>query len=69
MVKFFILKIIKFYQLFISPKLGRTCRFFPSCSEYFCLAIEKHGVVKGLYLGIKRITRCHPWNQGGIDMP
>jgi len=64
-----ILKTIKLYQVLISPVLGHHCRFSPSCSEYCCLAIEKHGIWKGLWRGIKRILRCHPWNQEGVDLP
>ncbi|MCK4355247.1 membrane protein insertion efficiency factor YidD [Candidatus Parcubacteria bacterium] len=63
------IKIIKFYQIFISPYLGHHCRFHPSCSEYCCLAIKKYGTIKGLFLGIKRILRCNPWNPGGVDQP
>ena len=69
MMKDLFLKTIKFYQGFISPRLGNHCRFYPSCSEYCYLAVQKYGILKGLFLGIKRISRCHPWNRGGIDMP
>ncbi|MPQ76683.1 membrane protein insertion efficiency factor YidD [Hydrogenovibrio sp. JE_KL2] len=58
---------IKFYQWFISPLLGPRCRFYPSCSHYTIEAIEKHGVFCGLWLGVKRVSRCHPGNEGGID--
>ncbi|MCP5267608.1 MAG: membrane protein insertion efficiency factor YidD [Zoogloeaceae bacterium] len=66
MKRVFIL-LIRFYQLAISPLLGRRCRFFPSCSEYTTEAIQKHGAWKGLRLGVKRISRCHPWHPGGYD--
>ena len=69
MVKFLILKFIKLYQVFISPFLGDACRFYPSCSEYCRLSIEKYGVVKGVWFGIKRVGRCHPWGEGGVDLP
>lgn len=69
MIKKTLLKMIKFYRRFISPSLGDHCRFYPSCSRYCYLAIKKHGVAKGIFLGTKRILRCHPWNQGGIDLP
>ncbi|MFC5302071.1 membrane protein insertion efficiency factor YidD [Azospira restricta] len=62
-----LLLLIRFYQLAISPLLGRRCRFFPSCSEYTAEAIQKHGVWKGARLGAKRIARCHPWHPGGYD--
>lgn len=62
-----ILKIIKFYQIFISPNFGNVCRFYPSCSEYSCRAIKKYGLLRGSWLGLKRLTKCHPWHPGGID--
>ena len=64
-----ILKTIKLYQVLISPILGHHCRFYPSCSQYCYLAIEKYGIIKGMWLGMRRITRCHPWNKGGEDLP
>ncbi|MDA7833879.1 membrane protein insertion efficiency factor YidD, partial [Pseudomonadales bacterium] len=59
---------IKLYQFSISALLGQRCRFYPSCSHYTIEAIETHGVAKGLYLATKRITKCHPFHPGGIDM-
>ena len=59
--------LIKFYQKAISPFLGRRCRFYPTCSEYTKQAIEKYGLFKGVYLGIKRILKCHPFHEGGYD--
>ncbi|MDP2864396.1 MAG: membrane protein insertion efficiency factor YidD [bacterium] len=64
-----ILKIIKFYQIFISPNFGKNCRFYPSCSEYTCQAIERYGALIGSWKGIKRILKCYPWNPGGVDLP
>ena len=64
--KIFILP-IRFYQYAISPLLGPTCRFTPSCSHYMVQAIEEWGVLKGLWLGTKRITKCHPWGPHGHD--
>jgi putative membrane protein insertion efficiency factor len=61
------LAVIALYQYALSPMLGRHCRFAPSCSEYTREAIAKHGVLKGVYLGMKRILRCHPWHPGGYD--
>lgn len=58
---------ILFYQKFISPLLPTSCRFYPTCSEYSREAIEKHGLVRGCWLGIKRILRCHPFYPGGYD--
>ena len=59
--------IIKLYQIVLSPILGPTCRFHPSCSHYAIGAITEHGIVKGCWLSIKRILRCHPLNDGGYD--
>lgn len=68
-IKKFFLKTIYFYRKKISPLLPNVCRFYPSCSEYWILAINKHGLLKGAVLGIKRISKCHPFNPGGIDLP
>lgn len=59
--------LIRFYQRYISPLTGPTCRFQPTCSHYTYEAIEKYGFVKGMWLGIKRILRCHPFHPGGYD--
>lgn len=64
--KLFILP-IKFYQIAISPILGPTCRFDPTCSAYMVQSIQEWGVIKGIYLGLKRIGRCHPWGKYGHD--
>jgi len=69
MLKKILLKLIIFYQKFISIFLRKNCRFYPTCSHYCYQAIEKYGVIKGVLLGIKRILKCHPWHQGGIDLP
>jgi len=69
MIKKILLKIIKLYQTGVSPVFGHWCRFYPSCSKYCYFAIEKYGVKRGLWMGIKRICRCHPWNEGGVDEP
>jgi len=58
---------IQAYQLILSPFLGNHCRFYPSCSHYTQTAIERFGVWQGLWLGIRRISRCHPWSEGGVD--
>jgi putative membrane protein insertion efficiency factor len=64
--KIFILP-IRFYQAAISPLLGANCRFKPTCSHYMVGAIEEWGVFKGIYLGTKRILKCHPWGPHGYD--
>jgi putative membrane protein insertion efficiency factor len=65
--KRFLLMLIRGYQRFISPWLPKSCRFMPTCSTYCYQAIEKYGVFKGLYLGIRRILKCHPFHEGGYD--
>ena len=55
------------YQRAVSPWLGPRCRFHPSCSAYACEAIERHGVGRGLWLGLRRLARCHPFHPGGFD--
>lgn len=62
-----LLMLVKAYQYFVSPLFAPSCRFTPTCSEYACQALTKHGPLKGLWLAIKRIARCHPWNEGGYD--
>jgi putative membrane protein insertion efficiency factor len=62
-----LLWLIRLYQNTISKALPPSCRFTPSCSEYTYEAIEKHGILKGGWLGVKRISRCHPLNPGGYD--
>jgi uncharacterized protein len=59
--------LIKIYQWVISPWLGPKCRYTPTCSHYAEQAFKKHGVVKGMWLAIKRISRCHPWGGSGYD--
>lgn len=58
---------IRFYQMAISPLMPPSCRFTPTCSEYARQALIKHGPVKGLYLAVRRILRCHPWGGSGYD--
>jgi putative membrane protein insertion efficiency factor len=59
--------LIRTYKLVISPLLPSACRFHPTCSEYMKDAIEKHGVWKGVGMGLRRLSRCHPFHQGGFD--
>lgn len=67
MIKKLCLYLILFYKRFISPFLPRACRYYPSCSTYTYEAIEKYGVIKGCYLGGKRILKCNPFFDGGYD--
>jgi len=55
------------YRYALSPMLGRSCRFHPSCSEYAQEALERHGALRGLWLALRRLGRCHPWHPGGYD--
>jgi putative membrane protein insertion efficiency factor len=61
------LGMIRLYQVTLSPMLGQVCRFEPSCSRYTYGAIEKYGVIRGVWLGFRRILRCNPFNPGGYD--
>ena len=62
-----IINLINIYKYLISPLLGNNCRFLPTCSEYTKDSIIKFGLVYGVWLGLKRIVRCHPWGKGGYD--
>jgi len=62
-----LIKIIRFYQKFVSPFLPKTCRFYPTCSHYSIEALEKKGLIKGILLSIWRIIRCNPFSKGGYD--
>lgn len=64
-----LLWLIRGYQLLLSPLLGRTCRFEPSCSHYTAACVERFGAGRGLWLGARRIARCHPFHPGGYDPP
>ena len=61
--------LVRLYQIFLSPIFGRSCRFQPTCSNYFIQAVRKYGAVSGSLRGAWRICRCHPWNAGGYDPP
>jgi putative membrane protein insertion efficiency factor len=69
MIKKILILLVRFYQLTISPLLGQTCRFYPTCSQYAIEALKKHGALKGTWLAIKRVCKCHPWHPGGKDEP
>lgn len=59
--------LIVFYQRFISPMRPPTCRYYPSCSQYALTAIQRFGPVRGTWLAVRRLLRCHPWSPGGVD--
>ncbi len=67
MMKKMFIKLIEFYQRNISPLKKPCCRFYPTCSEYALQAVKKYGAAKGVYLGTKRLLRCHPFSKGGYD--
>ena len=62
-----LIALIRLYQLLISPGLPASCRFAPSCSQYTLDAVRRYGALKGTWLGVRRLVRCHPWHPGGYD--
>ena len=66
-MKYILLKLVRFYQVAISPLKPPSCRFYPTCSQYGLEAIERFGPIKGTWLTIKRISKCHPLHAGGFD--
>ncbi len=66
-MKYIALFLIKIYQLLISPIIGSNCRYQPTCSHYAAEAVDRFGIIRGGWMAIKRISRCHPWHEGGYD--
>lgn len=66
-MRLILIALVRVYQLFLSPWLGNQCRFSPTCSHYAIEALRTHGALRGGWLGLKRIGRCHPWCAGGHD--
>lgn len=66
-MKWLLIGLVRGYQLVISPYLGPTCRYYPSCSAYAVEALRVHGAAKGSWLAARRLLRCHPWSPGGVD--
>lgn len=62
-----VMTILRGYKRFVSPWLPPACRFEPTCSEYMLEAVRRHGAARGTWLGVRRLTRCHPWHPGGFD--
>ena len=60
--------VMRMYQLILSPMLGQNCRFYPSCSSYAIEALRVHGAARGSLLSLRRVCKCHPWNDGGVDL-
>lgn len=69
MTRAVLLALIRGYRLFISPLLGPACRFEPSCSAYGLACVERFGAARGVWLAARRISRCHPFHPGGLDLP
>ena len=59
--------VLRLYKVAVSPFLPAACRYYPSCSEYMRQAVEKYGVARGVWMGIRRLARCHPFHAGGLD--
>lgn len=66
-MKFLIIAVIRLYQNLISPLFPPSCRFYPTCSHYALEAVSRHGVIRGGWLALKRIGKCHPFHEGGVD--
>ena len=66
-MKQMLLWLIAGYRLLLSPFLGASCRFYPSCSAYALEAIDTHGALRGTWLSLRRLSKCHPWHPGGVD--
>ncbi|MBM9463856.1 membrane protein insertion efficiency factor YidD [Aeromicrobium sp. YIM 150415] len=67
-MKWLLVVLLRGYRAVISPLYGQTCRFYPSCSAYALEAVERHGAIRGSWLAVRRLVRCHPWTPGGVDL-
>jgi hypothetical protein len=68
MIKGLLVALVRAYQLLVSPLLGPRCRFYPTCSNYALEALQLYGPLKGGWLALRRVGRCHPWHEGGVDL-
>ena len=66
-MRLLLIALIRLYQWTLSPLLPPACRFYPSCSQYALVAVREHGVMRGGWLAVSRLARCHPWHPGGVD--
>jgi len=66
-MRFVVIFLLRAYRYLLSPFLGNNCRFYPSCSSYAETAVERFGLLSGGWLALRRISRCHPWHEGGVD--
>jgi putative membrane protein insertion efficiency factor len=62
-----VIGLLRFYKMCVSPLLPSACRYYPTCSEYMLEAVRRHGAARGVWLGLKRLLRCHPFHEGGFD--
>jgi uncharacterized protein len=62
-----VIRLLRFYKAFVSPLLPSACRFVPTCSEYMIEAVRRYGAARGVWLGLQRLLRCHPFHEGGFD--
>ena len=62
-----VIAVLRAYKVVVSPLLPSACRFYPTCSEYMIEAVGKHGTLRGIWMGVKRVGRCHPFHEGGFD--
>ncbi len=66
-MRWLLVQVLRWYHRWISPLVPSACRFYPSCSQYAAEAIERYGVIRGGFLALRRLLRCHPWHPGGVD--
>jgi len=66
-MQWIVIRVLRMYQLAVSPFLPSACRFHPTCSEYMRQAVDQHGAFKGIWMGLRRLARCHPFHAGGYD--
>ena len=66
-MKLLVLAVLRLYKKTMSPLLGTHCRYYPTCADYMFQAVEKYGAARGIFLGLKRLLRCHPFHAGGLD--
>jgi hypothetical protein len=67
-MKHVLIALLKAYRLVVSPMYGQTCRYYPTCSAYALGSVERHGALRGSWLAVRRLGRCHPWCEGGVDL-
>jgi uncharacterized protein len=67
-MKYLLIGLLRVYRLLISPLYGQVCRYYPSCSAYALEAVTEHGALRGSWLALRRVLRCHPWAPGGVDL-